>query len=235
MDRRRTGATAARGVVLAALLAAPAAAQPATMLGGNPSECDIAHALLGAAPPGCPPAPATVRPAPPPRAADAAAGPEAAPPPPTPSPARSALPQSAPLHPAPPHPAPLVTAPATAPEPPREGQRRAAFLIAFDFASARIRPESQAVLDRVAAVMASPEGRDRVFQVIGHTDAVGPAAANLNLSRRRAEAVVAYLTGRHGVASDRLEASGRGEEELADPAHPAAAANRRVEIAARRR
>jgi len=183
----------------AALLAVGAAGAAAqTRLGANPSECEISRALLGTAPPGCPPAPVPVPVVPA-------------------APAAPALVQPA----APP---PVAAAPAPAPE------RRASFLINFDFGSARIRPDSRAVLDRVAAVMASGAAGASAFRIVGHTDAVGSDAANLELSRRRAAAVKDYLVRRHGIAAARLETEGRGHREPTDRANPRAPENRRVEI-----
>ncbi|WP_245593502.1 OmpA family protein [Azospirillum halopraeferens] len=218
--RARSGAVvpAVAGWLAAAVATGPAGAEPAVMLGGNPGECDIARALLGTAPPECPPAAAAGRVPPPPIPVPEAPAPNAA--------ATAAPPPAAPRPGAAPPPAGAPAPPAAVPA----AVRRAAFLINFDFGSARIRPESRAVLDRVAAVMQSPEGRAESFRVIGHTDAVGAAAANLALSRRRAAAVAAYLTQTHAIAPERLEILGRGEEEPADPANPAAAVNRRVEI-----
>ncbi len=107
---------------------------------------------------------------------------------------------------------------------------KAAFRINFDFNSARIRPESRAVLDRVAAVMAEPAAATTRFRIVGHTDAVGTDRANLTLSQRRAGAVVDYLVERHGIRRDRLESGGMGSREPLIPANPKAAENRRVEI-----
>ncbi|ANC92205.1 OmpA family protein [Azospirillum humicireducens] len=119
---------------------------------------------------------------------------------------------------------PRLPGPAALPAP----ELRAAFRVEFDFNSARVKPESQAILDKVAAVMAAA-GNTR-FRIVGHTDAVGGDAANLALSRRRAAAVVEYLATRHHIRGDRLEASGMGARELLLPDDPKAAANRRVEI-----
>ena len=44
----------------------------------------------------------------------------------------------------------------------------------------------------------------------GHTDDVGDAAMNQDLSQHRAQAVVAYLT-QYGIAAARLTAAGYGE------------------------
>lgn len=119
---------------------------------------------------------------------------------------------------------PPLPGPAALPAP----ELRAAFRVEFDFNSARIKPESRAILDRVAAVMTTA-GKTR-FRIVGHTDAVGGDAANLALSRRRAAAVVEYLASHHHIRRDRLEASGMGARDLLLPGEPKAAANRRVEI-----
>ncbi|HYH22787.1 MAG TPA: OmpA family protein [Azospirillum sp.] len=192
----------AAALTIATATAAPAAA---TMLGGNPSECDIARALLGTAAPGCPPV---------------AARPPAPVPALTPPPAARAVP------------APTAAAPtsAPAPAPAAPAELKAGFLINFDFASVRIRPESRAVLDRVAAVLGAPGAEGLRFRIVGHTDSVGDAAANQVLSERRAGAVKDYLVRRHRIAAARLDTAGMGEREPADAANPAAAANRRVEI-----
>jgi len=123
--------------------------------------------------------------------------------------------------------APEIAAPVA---PPATPGRKAAFLINFDFASAGIRPESRAVLDRVAAVMSARDAAGATFRIVGHTDGVGSDAKNLELSRRRAAAVKDYLVRRHRIAADRLEAVGMGKREPIDRINPRAAANRRVEI-----
>ena len=51
-----------------------------------------------------------------------------------------------------------------------------------------------------------------VVQVVGHTDFIGSDAANIELSRRRAETVRDFLV-RNGVSADGLSAHGVGEAE----------------------
>jgi uncharacterized repeat protein (TIGR01451 family) len=101
--------------------------------------------------------------------------------------------------------------------------------IQFEPASAKIQPSSFIVLDEVASIL--KEKPAMTLSIVGHTDDVGPSAANVRLSRERAEAVRAYLISK-GIAAHRLHAVGRG------PAEPVAtnqteagrAANRRVEF-----
>ncbi|NIY79742.1 MAG: OmpA family protein [Rhodobacteraceae bacterium] len=68
-------------------------------------------------------------------------------------------------------------------------------------------------------------------QIIGHTDNTGSAGYNQELSTRRATAVATVLTG-NGVATGRVHAFGRGEDQpIATNLTPEGKAqNRRVEI-----
>ncbi|NJM31559.1 MAG: OmpA family protein [Limnobacter sp.] len=67
------------------------------------------------------------------------------------------------------------------------------------------------------------------IEVTGHADASGDEQFNQWLSVRRAESVKAYLVER-GVSADLLVIRGKGSAQLAKPASPYAAANRRIEI-----
>lgn len=211
----------------AALTLAGAAGSVAAPLDLDADECMIQRALLGRAAPGCPPPPEPQRsPESPP-----APAPEPQSAPPTPAVLNLPPQNPSPTKPAPPFAPPVASAPApvvVAADKPAE--RTADFLILFDFGSNRISRESEALLTRIAAVMNAPAAAGLRFHVIGHTDGVGSAAANQALSQRRAEAVKTWLGEKGGVAPARLESSGMGKSKLADPTHPTAAANRRVEI-----
>ncbi len=77
------------------------------------------------------------------------------------------------------------------------------------------------------------EARPALRVVIeGHTDSDGADAYNLDLSARRAAAVVAWLTER-GIAADRLRSEGKGEGEpvASNDKADGKALNRRVEVA----
>ncbi len=86
--------------------------------------------------------------------------------------------------------------------------------IQFEFDKAVIRPESFSILDAIVATM---QGNPDIglIEVQGHTDARGSAAYNLDLSDRRAAAVVVYLV-EHGVAHDRLISHGYGSTQPVD-------------------
>ena len=84
--------------------------------------------------------------------------------------------------------------------------------IEFDISQATIRSRSEPTLDRAIAMLNADTGVDRL-RVVGHTDSDGSTGTNQQLSEARAQAVVDYLVA-NGVASQRLEAEGRGESEL---------------------
>lgn len=80
--------------------------------------------------------------------------------------------------------------------------------INFDTGKSTIRPDSEPVLKEVAKLLqANPSW---AMLVAGHTDNVGSPAANLTLSRQRAQSVIAWLSA-HGVAEARLVPAGFGD------------------------
>ena len=102
--------------------------------------------------------------------------------------------------------------------------------INFDFDSAVIRPQEEALLAKLCEGM---RGADVPrFQIIGHADASGSASYNANLSRLRAEEVQRYLVDRCGMDANRLRAVGMGEDVPLEGTDPRAQENRRVEFQA---
>ena len=85
--------------------------------------------------------------------------------------------------------------------------RVAIYGITFDTDSAVIKPDSNATLDEMAKLLKGSAGMS-VF-VVGHTDSTGSFDHNLELSRRRAAAVVKALAQR-GIGETRLAAHGVG-------------------------
>ncbi len=78
----------------------------------------------------------------------------------------------------------------------------------FDLNSATVRPGLYSEMDRVANVMR--QYPQTLIRVEGHTDSTGPEEHNLNLSRRRAQAVGDLLTQRY-VEPSRIQLIGHGE------------------------
>jgi flagellar motor protein MotB len=102
--------------------------------------------------------------------------------------------------------------------------------ILFDTGKSLVRAESAPALKAIAAALtAHPDLR---ILIEGHTDNVGDAAANLALSRERAEAVKAELVRAHGIAEDRIETAGLGDTKpVADNGSAEGrSSNRRVEV-----
>ncbi len=81
----------------------------------------------------------------------------------------------------------------------------------FETGSASIGASQNDILDQAARTFR--EGSPFVMILAGGADTVGPAALNLDLSLRRANAVADALTAR-GIPIDRLQVLGRGNSEL---------------------
>lgn len=102
--------------------------------------------------------------------------------------------------------------------------------ILFDTGSDVLRPESTPTLNEIGTMLKEhPELRLRIE---GHTDNVGDDAANLALSDKRAAAVKAYLSSKHGIDAARLETKGLGETKPVSGNETAEGRqnNRRVEL-----
>jgi outer membrane protein OmpA-like peptidoglycan-associated protein len=104
--------------------------------------------------------------------------------------------------------------------------------IQFDFDKAEIRPDSRPTLDEIGKFLKADPSVSVV--VTGHTDAKGGFDYNIDLSRRRAAAVVDDLA-RQGIAVSRLTPFGAG---MASPIasnddEGGRAKNRRVELVKR--
>lgn len=114
----------------------------------------------------------------------------------------------------------------------RDGNRLIVTLpeaITFDTDSVYVRNNLVDDLGRLAANL--QQYPDSTVDVIGHTDSVGDASYNQNLSARRASAVETILL-QNGVANSRIRAYGRGETQpvASNDTASGRAANRRVEI-----
>jgi len=108
---------------------------------------------------------------------------------------------------------------------------KAGALIRFDFDSATIRPESFELLDAYGKTLSGGLSKAKL-QIGGHTDSLGTDEYNLELARKRAEAVRQYLLSHHRIASDHLEIAAYGATKPLETndTDSGRAKNRRVEF-----
>jgi outer membrane protein OmpA-like peptidoglycan-associated protein len=102
--------------------------------------------------------------------------------------------------------------------------------IQFDTDSDHVKPESAGVIKSIATGLQS--NPDLKLRIEGHTDASGNDAHNLDLSKRRAEAVRTILVSQFQVDAGRLSAAGMGSSKpvAANDTPQGRAQNRRVEF-----
>jgi outer membrane protein OmpA-like peptidoglycan-associated protein len=111
-----------------------------------------------------------------------------------------------------------------------EGGRIVTHGIYFDVSSDQIKGESYKTLADIGQMLADDAALKLAIE--GHTDSDGDDASNMDLSKRRAEAVKKYLVETYKVDGARLEAKGMGETKPIDAntTPEAKANNRRVEL-----
>ena len=102
------------------------------------------------------------------------------------------------------------------------------FKVEFEFGSAQLKPASVTVLRELGKALNGGLSDQKMFEIEGHTDAVGSFAYNEQLSQARAEAVKEFLIKEMSVAPERLKVVGRAFCEPVNPGNPYAAENRRV-------
>jgi outer membrane protein OmpA-like peptidoglycan-associated protein len=103
--------------------------------------------------------------------------------------------------------------------------------ILFDTGKAGVKSESAPALEEVVKLL--QEDPKLKLYVAGHTDNVGALAANVDLSNRRAAAVVVQLlVAKYSVAADRLLPHGDGPDSrlASNDTEDGRAVNRRVEL-----
>ncbi|MEO5894337.1 MAG: OmpA family protein [Vicinamibacterales bacterium] len=108
--------------------------------------------------------------------------------------------------------------------------RAVVYGIYFDFASDRIKEESEPVLAEIAQVLRQNPAWNLALE--GHTDSIGGDSYNLDLSKRRSASVKQALTTRYQIDPKRLGASGYGASRPKDrnDTLEGRARNRRVEL-----
>lgn len=101
----------------------------------------------------------------------------------------------------------------------------------FDFDESVIKPDGKRALDEVVRKLDLAGAKLGLIVSTGHTDSTGGTAYNMDLSKRRAEAVKDYLVSK-GIEGDRIITVGEGEHQpVADnTSADGRDENRRVEI-----
>jgi OmpA-OmpF porin, OOP family len=122
---------------------------------------------------------------------------------------------------------PRSTAKAAA-KPASAQRRRADLRVNFELGSATLTAQAREEARVFAQALKTPQLSNKRFVIEGHTDSIGGRDYNLDLSRRRAQAVVEYLSSL-GVDSSRLEVRGYGFDRPLDGRSAASVDNRRVE------
>ena len=102
--------------------------------------------------------------------------------------------------------------------------------VTFGFDKAVLTKDDRDQLDTFAAQLGA--AKSYILEVTGGTDSTGPAQYNYELSQRRADAVVQYLTSKYGIAAHRFYLIGIGKDNAVAPNTTAEGRkqNRRVEI-----
>lgn len=103
-------------------------------------------------------------------------------------------------------------------------------VVQFSFGKDELTPEAKEQLDQFVSGHSS--AKRYYIAIEGFTDKTGPASYNEELSRRRADHVVAYLVTQHDIPVFRVQEIGLGKEKPADEGRTRAARakNRRVEV-----
>jgi OmpA-OmpF porin, OOP family len=100
--------------------------------------------------------------------------------------------------------------------------------VSFLLGSAQLTDQAREEAKVFATALQLPELASKRFRIEGHTDSSGTRALNLDLSKRRAQAVADYLASL-GVNSGRLEVRGYGPDKPLARHSASSPENRRVE------
>lgn len=108
------------------------------------------------------------------------------------------------------------------------GEKRGDLSLSFELGSAVLTATARDNARAFAEALKQPELAAKRIVIEGHTDAQGSREYNLELSKRRAQAVADYL-GELGVSRDRLDVKGFGFDRPLRGRSAASGDNRRVE------
>ena len=99
------------------------------------------------------------------------------------------------------------------------------FAIQFKIGSAELTAPSEKTLQQISKILALSNS---CILIEGHTDSLGNAERNLELSRQRAASVVKFISGKDGISQARLVPVGKGSSEPAKNLDSRNPLNRRV-------
>jgi outer membrane protein OmpA-like peptidoglycan-associated protein len=104
--------------------------------------------------------------------------------------------------------------------------------VQFATGSADLTPQAVQTLTTLGQALTNATLANYRFRIEGHTDTVGSPAYNQQLSQRRAEAVVDYLSTNFHIDRNRVQAIGMGQDGLMiqTPPQTPEARNRRVQV-----
>lgn len=102
--------------------------------------------------------------------------------------------------------------------------------ILFDYNSDVLRVDQSPVLNDLVELVQQRNLSEFAFLLVGHTDAIGSQAFNIELSKRRAASVASYVKSRNNDTAGRIFTSGVGHERLKNRQDPTSSQNRRVQL-----
>ena len=112
---------------------------------------------------------------------------------------------------------------------PRAATGRADLRVTFVTGSAELTDAGRREAEKFMTALTAPSLAGKKFRIEGHTDSVGSRDFNVDLSKRRAQAVVEYLAAK-GADRSRLSVVGYGFDKPMAGLDASAGANRRVEV-----
>ena len=112
---------------------------------------------------------------------------------------------------------------------PRAATGRADLRVSFVTGSAELTDAGRREAEKFLTALAAPSLTGKKFRIEGHTDSVGSREFNVDLSKRRAQAVVEYLATK-GADRTRFNVIGYGFDKPIAGLDASAGVNRRVEV-----
>jgi peptidoglycan-associated lipoprotein len=99
----------------------------------------------------------------------------------------------------------------------------------FAYDSANVRPQDQAILQKLAACFSTGPLKGRQMRLVGHADPRGDEEYNMSLGNRRADNVKSAIVGA-GLASAQVATTSRGEMDATGTDEASWEKDRRVDV-----